>query len=225
VIAQCQTPNRELETNSCRRQSNAAIDVLIILLALVCAGLPARAAEAISPAMKKLFRTFVGHWAVNETFARGEFFPKGGTRTRTAHFTVGTGGTSLIEDYHSGGSAGKLDFLMVIWWDANTKRYRVFTCSNGAGGELRGTAHWESGVFVNDYEGLIDGKSQKFQDCFSQPASGSFTLVAGIYRSGKTFEPLITTTYKRVSQLLRSGPNHETKADPFTVEFLVRLHR
>jgi hypothetical protein len=118
---------------------------LLILLSLVGAQRPARAAEsATSPAMKKLFQAFVGDWTVLEAFEQNEFFPNGGARTGTARFTVGTGGTSLIEDYHSDGSAGKLDFLMVIWWDANAKLYRVFTCSNGSRnpGKLRGTAHW-----------------------------------------------------------------------------------
>jgi hypothetical protein len=174
-------------------------------IALICA-LPglhphpsANAAESAVTAMNKLFRTFVGDWAVVETFQQNEFFPKGGERKGTARFSVGTGGTSLIEDYHSDGSAGKLDFLMVIWWNAPERVYQVFTCSNGSdnAGELRGSAHWEGGTFINDYEEKVRGKELKFQDRFSELTSGSFTLVAGINRRGKTFEPLITTTYWR----------------------------
>ena len=73
-------------------------------------------ASAASPSMNKLFHLFLGDWTVSETFPTNEFFPHGGHRQGEAHFTVGTGGTSLIEDYHSNGSAGKLDFLLVIWW-------------------------------------------------------------------------------------------------------------
>jgi hypothetical protein len=32
--------------------------------------------------------------------------------------------------------------------------------------ELRGTAHGEEEVFVNDYEEMVDGKKIKFQDSF-----------------------------------------------------------
>ena len=150
--------------------------------------------------MKRLFQAFVGRWRVEETFAQSEFFPKGGSRTGRAHFTIGTGGTSLIEDYHSNGSAGKLDFLMVVWWDSEIQRYRVFTCSNDSqnAGKLRGTAHWERGTFVNDYEEVVNTKPKKFQDRFSELTPQSFTLVAGP-KTGKRFERQITTTYKRLT--------------------------
>jgi len=184
-----------------RRSVSAYQIVLIFLSALVHAQCYASAAESTtSPAMKRLFHAFVGHWRVEETFAQSEFFPKGGSRTGRAHFTIGTSGTSLIEDYHSNGSAGKLDFLMVVWWDSEIQRYRVFTCSNNPknAGKLRGTAHWERGTFVNDYEELINGKPKKFQDRFSELTSQSFTLVAGT-KTGERFERQITTRYKRVT--------------------------
>ena len=141
----------------------------------------------------------MGDWTVVEAFRQNEFFPNGGARKGEAHFTVGTGGTSLVEDYHSNGSAGKLDFLMVIWWDAKARVYKLFTCSNRPDdpGELRGSAHWEGDTFVNEYEETVSGKQLRFQDRFSKLTPGSFTLVAGIDRDGKTFQPLITTTYKR----------------------------
>jgi heme-degrading monooxygenase HmoA len=175
--------------------------VLIFLSFLVHAQCYASAAESTaSPAMKRLFQAFVGRWRVEETFAQSEFFPKGGSRTGRAHFTIGTSGTSLIEDYHSNGSAGKLDFLMVVWWDSEIQRYRVFTCSNDPenAGKLRGTAHWEGGTFVNDYEVVVNGKPKKSQDRFSELTPQSFTLVAGI-TTGKRFEHLITTRYKRLT--------------------------
>jgi hypothetical protein len=184
------------------RRSVSALQIVIIFLsALLHAQCYASAAESTaSLAMKRLFQAFVGYWRVEEAFAQSAFFPKGGSRTGSAHFTIGTTGTSLIEDYHSNGSAGKLDFLMVVWWDSEIQRYRVFTCSNDSqnAGKLRGTAHWERGTFVNDYEEVVNGKLRKFQDRFSELASQSFTLVAGI-KTGKKFERQITTTYKRVT--------------------------
>jgi hypothetical protein len=184
-----------------RRSVSASQIVLIFLSALVYAQCYASAAESTaSPAMKHLFQAFVGYWRVEETFAQSEFFPKGGSRRGRAHFSIGTGGTSLIEDYHSNGSAGKLDFLMVVWWDSEIQRYRVFTCSNDSqnAGKLRGTAHWERGTFVNDYEEVVNSEPKKFQDRFSELTPQSFTLVAGPM-TGRRFERQITTTYKRVT--------------------------
>jgi hypothetical protein len=64
-------------------------------------------------------------------------------------------------------------------------------------GQLRGTAHWEQATLVNEYVEKQNGKDQNFQDRFSDLTSAAFTLVAGIERNGKTFLPLITTTYRR----------------------------
>jgi hypothetical protein len=183
-----------------RDAASAWRTTLTFLLVVIYLQSPAVAAErAASPAMNKLFQAFVGDWAVRETFQRNEFSPKGGERKGMARFRVGTGGTSLIEDYHSDGSAGKLDFLLVIWWNAPAGTYQVFTCSNGSdnAGQLRGSAHWERATLVNDYVEKLNGKDQKFQDRFSDLTAAAFTLVAGIERNGKTFVPLITTTYRR----------------------------
>jgi hypothetical protein len=173
---------------------------LTFLLVVIYLQPPASAAErAVRSAMNKLFQAFVGDWAVRETFQMNEFFPKGGERKGMVRFRVGTGGTSLIEDYHSDGSAGRLDFLLVIWWNAPASTYQVFTCSSGSdnAGQLRGSAHWEQATLVNEYVEKLNGKDQNFQDRFSDLTSAAFTLVAGIERNGKTFLPLITTTYRR----------------------------
>jgi hypothetical protein len=152
--------------------------------------------------MDKLFHVFVGDWTVSETFQTNEFFPHGGERKGEAHFTVGTGGTSLIEDYRSDGSAGRLDFLLVIWWVPEARVYKIFTCSNNPDntGSLRGTAHWEGDTLVNEYAETMNGRQLKFQDRFTKTSPATISLVAGIDRGGKGFQPLITTIYKRKDQ-------------------------
>jgi hypothetical protein len=105
----------------------------------------------------------------------------------------------LIEDYHSDGSAGRLDFLAVIWWDADEKLYRFFTCANDVkhACEVRGTAHWEGEAFVNDYEEMITGTKTQFRDSFSQITPTSFTLIAARAATRGPLKPLITTKYSR----------------------------
>ena len=56
---------------------------------------------------------------------------------------------------------------------------------------------WERATLVNEYVEKLNGKEQKLQDRFSDLTAAAFTLVAGIERNGKTFLPLITTTYRR----------------------------
>lgn len=158
------------------------------------------AASAAHPEMHKLFRTFLGRWTVKETFERNEYSPGGGERSGTARFTIGSGGTSLIEDYHSTGSAGRLDFLAVIWWDPVGRAYRIFTCVNQPNAcALRGSAAWSGNTFTSDYVQSINGMSTKLQDVFSEITPTSFKLVSGIPGDGTKLQPLITTTYRRAA--------------------------
>ena len=159
------------------------------------------ASSAARPEMHKLFRAFLGRWTVKETFERNEFSPGGGSRSGTARFTVGSGGTSLIEDYHANGSAGRLDFLAVIWWDPGAKAYRVFTCANGRDAcSMRGAAAWAGDSFVNDYDQSLNGISTKLEDSFSQITPNSFKLVSGIPGDDPKLRPLITTLYRRAAE-------------------------
>jgi hypothetical protein len=80
-----------------------------------------------SPEIERLVKSFGGEWKVVETFEQSEIFPNGGTRKGTARVSLGTGGTTVIEDYHSDGTAGRLDFIAVIWWDKDANLYRFFT--------------------------------------------------------------------------------------------------
>jgi hypothetical protein len=156
------------------------------------------APSAAHPEMHKLFRAFLGRWTVKETFERNEYSPGGGERSGTARFTVGSGGSSLIEDYHSNGSAGRLDFLAVIWWDPGARAYRSFSCTNAPDAcALRGSGTWSGDTFTSDYVESINGMSTKLQDVFSEITATSFKLVSGIPGDGAKLQPLITTKYRR----------------------------
>ena len=145
----------------------------------------------------KLLRSFQGTWSVFESFQKGEFFPKGGARNGTAKITPGPGRLSLVEDYHSNGSAGKLDLLAVIWWDSTAKLYRPLICSGGEGCVVRGTLRWQGNTLINDYDEVIGGKKRKMRDSFVDITPTSFTLVAAVFTQGSEWQPIITTRYRR----------------------------
>ncbi len=148
--------------------------------------------------MNRLLKAFAGEWKTTESMER-EFFPNGGARQGTATFRLGTGGTTLIEEGSSDGSAGKLAFLIVFWWDKSAEVYRLVTCFNGYNKpcEMRGTAHWEGETFVNDYEEPVKGKSTPFRDSFFQITPASFTLVQSVSSENGSMKPRITTKYTR----------------------------
>jgi hypothetical protein len=160
----------------------------------------ATAAEvSASPEMNRLAKALAGDWNTEEQMERSSFFPNGGSRHGHTHVRLGAGGTTLIDEVHSDGSAGKLDGFLVIWWEKDAKLYRFFTCFNDADApcKVRGTAHWEGDIFVNDYEETVDGRKAKCRDSFIQMTPTSHSLVAAIDNGDGTMKTLITTRSTR----------------------------
>jgi hypothetical protein len=155
--------------------------------------------SAPTPQMQHLAKAFEGTWKTHESFAKNEFYPNGAERSGTARFALATGGTALIENVRSDGSAGKLEFMVVLWWDGTENVYKMFTCGNGGLSpcRMRGVAHWEGDKFVNEYELTIRGANHKAKDSFEQISSKSFTLVASADLFGTGMAPIITTTYTK----------------------------
>jgi hypothetical protein len=146
------------------------------------------------PEMEKLAKALVGDWNTTETMEPGENFPSGGSRHGIVHVSLAAGGTTLIYEVHSDGSAGKLDGMLVIWWDKGANLYRVFVCFNNPSHpcEMRGTAHWEGDSFVNDYEVTVKGSKTSWRDTFTF-APTSHTLVAAVKVKNRTTQAQITT--------------------------------
>jgi hypothetical protein len=151
------------------------------------------------PEMARLAQALVGNWKNVETMEVSEEFPKGAQRQGVSHCGLGTGGTTLICQGSSDGSAGKLNHLIVIWWDNHAKDYGFFVCfkDRGSGCETRGVAHWEGNTFVNDYTELLKGKPVKMRDSFVDIAPNSHTLIAAVQTDGGGMKTLITTRSTR----------------------------
>ncbi|HZR04254.1 MAG TPA: hypothetical protein VFA61_00305 [Candidatus Udaeobacter sp.] len=148
--------------------------------------------------MERLAKALVGDWNTTETMERGDLFPNGGSRQGVVHVRLGAGGTTLIYEVHSDGSAGKLDGMLVIWWDKDANLYRVFVCFNNPRHpcEMRGTAHWEGDLFVNDYEETVKGSKTPWRDTFTFTPT-SHTLVAAMKAGNGTMQTQITTKATR----------------------------
>jgi hypothetical protein len=157
------------------------------------------AESAANPEMARLAQVLVGDWNTAESMEKSEFFPNGGSRHGHSHVRLVGDGTSLLAEFHSNGSAGKLDGLYVIWWDKPANIYRFFVCFNDSTTpcKLRGTAHWEGETFVNDYEEEVDGKMTKWRDSFVHITQTSHSLVAAMDAGDGTMKTLITTTSTR----------------------------
>ena len=152
-----------------------------------------------APEMEKLAHALVGDWNNVETMKPSERFPHGAERRGISHCGLDTGGTTLVCQGTSDGSAGKLDHLIVIWWDKARKLYGFFVCIKdwSSGCESRGTAHWEGDVFVNDYTENINGKPKKMRDSFVDITANSHALIAAVETTDGKMKTLITTRSTR----------------------------
>ena len=155
--------------------------------------------SAGNPEMARLAKALTGDWDTAERMKKSQFFPNGGSRHGRSHIRLVADGTSLFAEFHSNGSAGKLDGLYVIWWDKPANIYNFFVCFNDSKTpcKLRGTAHWEGDTFVNDYEGMVDGKMTKWRDSFIHITPTSHSLVAAMDAGDGIMKTLITTTSTR----------------------------
>ncbi len=150
------------------------------------------------PEMEKLAKALVGDWNTTETMEAGQGFPNGSSRHGIVHVKLAAGGTTLIYEVHSDGSAGKLDGMLLIWWEKDAGLYRVFVCFNNPNHpcEMRGTAHWEGDLFVNDYEETVKGSKTPWRDTFTFTPS-SHTLLAAMNAGDGAMQTQITTKATR----------------------------
>jgi hypothetical protein len=151
------------------------------------------------PEMAKLAQSLSGSWNNAEVLEPSERFPNGARRRGTSHCGMRIGGTALVCEGTSDGSAGRLDHLIVIWWDKAASNYGFFVCFKdwGSGCFIRGDAHWEADVFVNDYTEDVKGKSVKMRDSFTDIAPNSHTLIAAIETADGKMKTVITTRSTR----------------------------
>lgn len=153
------------------------------------------------PEMARLAKMFAGNWDTVEIVQQGKPVPDGAGRRGTVHVRFAAGGTALVSEGHSVGTVGgDLQWFITIWWDPNTKVYRLLTCFKtqaDAGCELRGTAHWEEDVFVNDYEEVVDGKPTRMQDRWTDITHNSHTLTESHDSGNGVMKPYVVSRSTR----------------------------
>ena len=163
-----------------------------LILATFASAQPAQ--TPAGPEMDRLAKALAGRWNTVETMERGAEFPRGGSRRGVVEARLAAGGTTLVYEVHSDGTAGKLDGFLAIWWNPEEKLYDVFVCFNSPRHpcRMRGTARWEGDRFVNDYDSTAAGKTTRWRDTFRFTPAGH-TLVAAIDTDGGAMKTLITT--------------------------------
>ena len=151
--------------------------------------------------MDRLAKVFAGDWNTVEMVQHGKPVADGAGRRGTVHVRLAGGGTALVSEGHSVGTAGgELQWFITIWWDSNAKHYRFLTCfrtPGDAGCELRGTAHWDGDTFVNDYQEVLNGKPTKMQDVWTDITPNSHTLTESHDAGNGVMKPYVISRNTR----------------------------
>lgn len=160
-------------------------------------GPPRQAAsqKAASPEMQRVWELFGGEWNTEEAMVQGEVFPNGGARRGVSSWRMAQDGRTLIGEGHSDGSAGPLNYMIVIWWNAPAKNYGFFVCFNGGESacQERGSARWQGDTFVNAYTEDFRGKKTYMTDTWLDITPQSHRLVFAMQAADGTMKTVITT--------------------------------
>ena len=113
-----------------------------------------QATEQSSPAAKpgeaemKRLGFYVGDWSYTETYPKSAMYPQGATNTGIYTSKLGPGGNSLINEFHSRGTAGDFEGLLVMTWNPRERKYKSYIFGNSFPGAVIETGAFEGQKLV-----------------------------------------------------------------------------
>jgi hypothetical protein len=171
-----------IRTKKLERVMFAAFGLLAFATAAVAlAGWQEKAAEKPAPAqtakpgkaeMDRL-KFYLGEWNYTENYPKSASAPNGATNTGIYTSKPGPGGNSLINTFHSQGSVGDFEGLLVITWDPGESAYKAYVFGNDFPGALVETGAFEGDAFVLRSELKAGGQTMKLRNVTRPTAGGT----------------------------------------------------
>lgn len=130
-----------------------AVGLLTVVAALVPVVVSSGAQEQKPPAlplaeMQRLSKLYVGTWTYTETYPKSAFAPNGGVNTGVYTSELGPGGNSVINHFHSKGSVGEFDGMIVMTWDPKESAYKGYVFGDSFPAAVVQTGKWENDQLV-----------------------------------------------------------------------------
>ena len=124
------------------------------------------AAPAVRPGAAEVERLkfYLGEWDYTETYPKSAFSPNGGKNTGVYTSTLGPGGNSLINTFHSQGPIGDFEGLLIMTWDQKEKAYKAYVFGNEFPGAIVETGQFESDALVFRLEFSTGGAATKLRN-------------------------------------------------------------
>jgi hypothetical protein len=155
-----------------------------------------------APQMEKLIHALAGEWSTEETYEPSDLVPKGGTGHSRDSYRVGPARSSLIEEYHSEGTAGKSWGIGIIWWDAEAQGFHFIWCDSYAldrGCRVSSQlGKWDGNDYVETDEHEVSGKRVFEKEIWSDFAPNSFSQMLYVGGSSDKLKRFLTIKAKRV---------------------------
>ncbi len=157
--------------------------------------------------IQKLAKALSGRWSIHEKYEPDEWTPKGGVGEGTEVWRPSPGGFTLIEEYHSKGSAGETFGLSLTWWDDKAQRYQSLWCvnSNPQGCQTGFTLNWEGDELVISSEFERGGKKFTWREVVSDITPTSFTQTADIGEVGEPLKRWLTIHATKATKARRAA--------------------
>jgi hypothetical protein len=105
-----------------------------------------------SPEMERLKKLYLGAWDYTETYAKTAFYPEGAKGAGVYTSELGPGGNSIVNHFHSRGTAGDFEAMLVMTWDPKEKAYKSYVFGDGFPGCVVQTGQFEGDTLVFRYE-------------------------------------------------------------------------
>lgn len=95
------------------------------LLKIAKAQEPSAKAKSL-PEMEKLRALYLGTWDYTETYSKSPMMPSGGSGSGVYTSEAGPGGNSIVNRFHSKGTGGEFEGMLVMAWDAKENSYKSY---------------------------------------------------------------------------------------------------
>lgn len=186
--------------------------VVAMLLAAVVCVLPARAqqrtkpeeqpradkkqaATPVAPKQMQKLMFLLGTWALETTYEKTSFYPKGGDGSGSYQARLGPGGFSLLINFSSvSGPEGQITGHEVITWDPKVGTYKDYVFGSNFPGCFTRTGQWDGSDLVLTGD-LASGKTKiALKTVYSGMSEQSFTITESFRKNSTSpFELLLTT--------------------------------
>jgi hypothetical protein len=164
-----------------------------------------------APAMVSLTKALAGRWSTTSSFIPEAPNPADTAARGEVVWEPGPGGFTLLERERMSRVTGERFLLMIVWWDASTRRLRSMLCDNSGAeacdvnSHANATLSWDGKAFVLDFPFAEGTKQMRWHGVWSNITANSFTETGDVGEVSGALKRILTTHATRVARTSRDS--------------------